>query len=173
MGKPVLWRLEGDVLVEEGPKARRLPLSTLRAANLSQEARGLGRRILRLTFARAVVRIPSHSFDKPLSLADQSAAFAEFARQLLAAAAQAAPAARFETGESKVGRLYIGAAAIIAAGLALTLLASLVADAPALGVEMAARLSFVLLLMFAAWPWIGSLGVRPFDPRAVPQDLLP
>jgi hypothetical protein len=36
-----------------------------------------------------------------------------------------------------------------------------------------ARFAFVLLLMLAVAPWLPGAQARRFDPRAVPQDLLP
>ncbi len=174
IGKVLTWRLEGDTLVEDGARTRRLPLSDLRAANLSRESRGLQRRVLRLDFgAGRLIRIPSLSFERALAPQDRSPAFAAFVRRLLAAAAARSAGARFETGESRLARLYAGAAAILGVGLVLTLMAALVADAAALGVELAARLAFVLLLMLAAWPWVVRAGVRSFDPLAIPRELLP
>jgi hypothetical protein len=174
VGKTMVWVLEGETLVEDGVRTRRLPLADLRTANLSREARGLTRRILQLDFGRGrLVRIPSLTFEQRLAPADQTPAFAAFARELLATASQAAPSARFETGRSRLTRLYFGAGAILLVGLVLTLLAAFVADAAALGVELAARLGFVLILMIAAWPWIGAFGVRPIDPHSIPRELLP
>jgi hypothetical protein len=60
---------------------------------------------------------------------------------------------------------------LLAFGAAAMLLFSLTAGMVAVGVDMAARMSFVLILMFAALPWLNRGAT--FDPHDPPTDLLP
>jgi len=172
---PAAWRLEDGALVRQGKSARSYPLNDLRSARLMRTGRRHGLRTitLRLRFRSGAVVIGSHGFGPRLTYADQTAAFAPFVRALLAQAAVQAPSARYEIGSDRAGGVFVGAAAILGAGLALVLMAAIAADQFTLGLEMAARLAFVLILMLAVWPWLSGLSVRRFDPAAVPPALLP
>jgi hypothetical protein len=44
---------------------------------------------------------------------------------------------------------------------------------PAMGVDLAARLLFVLALIAAAAPWLPRRGGRRLNPLALPDDLAP
>ena len=165
------WRLEDDTLSGAVRPHRLVDLRSVRIA------RGDGRYApdaltVRLSFRTGAVDLSSLSFRDRLSPTDQTPELAAFTEKLLARAALLAPSARYETGKSFVPGLFLGAAAILGAGILAVLLATLAAGSYALGLELAARLSFVLILMFALWPWIAALGLRRFDPAAIPPGLL-
>lgn len=168
----VEWRLEDGALTGAGRTHR---IADLRAVRLS---RGDGKYapnalLARLVFRNGSVALTSLSFRDRFSPTDQAPELAAFLRAFLAQAAELAPAARYDTGRALIPGLFLGAVGILAVGVLLVLLATVTAGAYALGVELAARLTFALLLMLALWPWIGGLGLRRFDPGAIPHDLLP
>lgn len=171
---PVEWRLDGDALIRRGKATRSFPLQTLRSARLIASRRRQGPRTLtlRLGFRTGTAVIGSHGFGAGFAYADQTAAFAPFVRALLARAGAEAPDARYEIGSDRAGGVFVGAGAVLGAGLALVLLAAITAGQFTLGLEMAARLAFVLILMVAVWPWLAGLSVRRFDPAAPPLELL-
>ena len=166
------WRLEDGTLTGPGRTYR---IADLRAVRLS---RGDGRYapdalMARLVFRKGAVGLSSLSFRDRLSPTDQTPELAAFLRALLAQAAELAPLARYDTGRALIPGLFLGAVGILAVGVVLVLLATVAAGSYALGVELAARLAFALLRMLALWPWIGELGIRRFDPAAIPPGLLP
>ena len=168
------WRLEDGVLIEEGARSGRYALSSLKRARLAQGADRLapGARILMLSFGRRRVFIGSSSYAGLTHRIDQTETFAPFVRAVLAQAATAAPKARYAlSGDLRLG-VYGGVLAILGAGLVLTLAATLAAGQVRLGVDLAARMSFALILMLTPLPWLDRLGRRTFDPRAVPDELL-
>jgi hypothetical protein len=161
------WTLEGDVLVERrGRIERPMPLSTLRRLRLSVAPGGRGR-VAWLTFAAARASIPSHG----LRGSTGAAGFAPLIRALAAVAADAAPEARFTTTAFAQREVLTLTAGLLGVGVAALLAASLSAGMAALGIALAARLSFGLILIFAVTPWLGR-GASAFDPRAIPPGLL-
>lgn len=174
-GPPTTWRIEDGVLIENGRKARRWPLDTLRSARIerSDPRRGTGARTLRLAFRNRLVSVGSHSFTGPLAIADQTPQFAAFARAVCAQGITHAPQAQFTSGGGMIGGVFASAAAILGVGLILVVMATLTAGAVTLGLEIAARLAFVLILMLAVWPWLSTLNRRAFNPLAVSRELLP
>jgi hypothetical protein len=172
---PAEWRLEDGVLVLSGKAPRAFPLSDLRSARLIPSARrqGLKTVTLRLAFRKGVAAVGSHGFGPKLAYLDQTSAFAPFVRALLLEAQHQAPSARYQVGSERTRGVFFGAGAILAAGLVLVLMAAIAAGELTLGLEMAARLSFVLIVMLAIWPWLSGLNVRRFDPGAPPPELLP
>ena len=93
------------------------------------------------------------------------------ARAIAAVGADLSPRARFGLArlEARTALTYV--MGLLALGAAATLLFSLSAGMAAVGVDLASRMAFVLILMVAALPWLA----RPadFDPRNPPADLLP
>ncbi|ATQ44083.1 hypothetical protein [Caulobacter mirabilis] len=61
--------------------------------------------------------------------------------------------------------------ALLGVGVAALMLFSLTAGAAGLGAALAARLLFVLILVFAATPWLAPPEPR-LDPSALPSGLL-
>lgn len=62
--------------------------------------------------------------------------------------------------------------ALLGTGVAALLLFSLTAGAFGLGLSLAARLSFPLILIFAVTPWLAP-SAPPLDPRDLPRALVP
>ena len=156
------------MLVERrGTKETRRPLSALRSLRLSARPR----RNALLVFPRAAVLIPSQSWRGPGGFDDQAAGFAAFVRAVAAAAAEAAPAARFLSGAPQVRSGLVSLMLLLGAGAAMLLAFALMADFADFGVALAARLVFVLFLAWAALPWVDRRA-GTFDPRAVPPELL-
>jgi hypothetical protein len=174
--KPATWRLDGDTLIENrGGKAKAWRLADLRVARLVAGTNRYvpGERILRLSFRKGGAAISSHSVVGVAQFRDQGEDFAEFVREVCDAAGLAAPMARFEGGSNRGAGLFVGAAAILGCGIVLVLLGAIAARQWALGAELVARFTFVLLLMLAVAPWLPGAQARRFEPRAIPADLLP
>lgn len=154
-----------------GPKARRFALAELRVLRLS----GLPnspRRAVVLQFARGRSVIPSHSWRGPGRFDDRMQTFSPLVRALAARAADLTPRARFATAGLELGEAFLWTMGLLGIGAAVLLVASITAGAATLGVALAARLVFVLILMLAAMPWLKGGGAT-FEPRAIPRDLLP
>lgn len=62
--------------------------------------------------------------------------------------------------------------ALLGAGVAALLVFSLTAGAAGLGVSLAARLSFPLIMIFTVTPWLRP-AAPPLDPRDLPRALVP
>jgi hypothetical protein len=168
--KYAAWRLADGVLVqgEDGRADRAWPLSSLRALRL---APGTNRyvpdeTVLRLAFRRGAVSLGSHSFHRVGEYENQTQTFTPFVRALCVEAARLAPKARFESGSARVAGVFLGAMMLLGAGVVLLLLVALRAGASGLGLDLAARLGFGLLLMMAIQPWLSGAGVHRFDPLA-------
>jgi hypothetical protein len=153
------------------PKTRRLALSDLRVLRLA----GLPnspRRAVTLQFAKARCVIPSHSWIGPGRFDDRMESFSPLVRALAARAADLTPGARFATAGLEMGEAFLWTMGLLGVGAAVLLVASISAGAATLGIALAARLVFVLILMLAIMPWLKGSGAT-FEPRAIPRDLLP
>lgn len=174
--KPLVWSLEDGALVRrrEGARDRRWALSGLRRVTIAKGGNRYapGRATARLAFRDGVVQIGSHGFHGLGRFDDQSAAFSAFIRQVCAEGVTAAPAARFDTGAPTVQGMMLGVGALLAGGVVVLLLSSLMSGVFGLGVEIAARLFFMLCLLVAFMPWIGDARAARFDPRAIPPEVL-
>lgn len=165
------WRLEGDDLVElSGRRQRRWSLSTLRRLRLASQAGG--RRAVLLEFPRGRASIVSHGWAGLGRFEDRTASFAVLVRALAARAADLAPGARFGVAGVAAHEAFFWAMGLIGIGAAALLLFSLTAGAAAMGLALAARMVFVLLLMLAVLPWL-TARAPAIDPRAIPASLLP
>jgi hypothetical protein len=102
---------------------------------------------------------------------DRLESFSAFARALSRQAADAAPTARFSLARIEARPALTWVAGFLAIGVVALLLSSLSAGMAAIGLDMAARMAFVLILLLGALPWL-SRG-DAFDPRDPPRDLLP
>lgn len=116
--------------------------------------------------------IPSHSWRGPGRFDDRMESFAPLVRTLAERAAEVAPRARFATAGLEIGEAFLWTMGLLGLGAIVLLAASVSAGAAGLGVALAARLVFVLILMLAAMPWLKGGGAT-FEPRAIPRDLLP
>ena len=169
---PTVWALTDGTLVEtRGQRVRGFPLSALTRFRLAAAPRGGHRRVLQLSFGRAKVIIIAQSYVGPGHTEDRLAGFSAFVRTLARQAADAAPRARFTLARIEARPALTGVIGLLALGTAAVLASSLGAGMAAVGIDMAARMGFVLILLLAALPWL-SRG-DGFDPRDPPRDLLP
>ena len=116
--------------------------------------------------------IVSHSWSGPGRFEDRTGDFGRFVRALAASLADVAPGARVTAaGHGGLGGVTwtIG---LLGAGVAALLVFSLLSDTAGLGVSLAARLLFALIMIFAVTPWL-----KPpppgLDPRDLPRALTP
>lgn len=166
-----VWTLEPGVLVETRGKAqRRLPLASLTRYRLAVGKDGRQRSLL-LTFGRRRILIVSQSYQGPGRFEDRLSTFSTLARAVAAVGADLSPKARFGVARLEARAALTGMIALTALGAVATLAFSLSAGMAAVGIDMAARMVFSLLLLMAALPWIGA--GRAFDPHDPPADLLP
>ncbi len=133
---------------------------------------GSPRRAVVLQFAKGRCVVPSHSWRGPGRFDDRMESFAPLVRTLAERAAEVAPRARFATAGLEIGEAFLWTMGLLGLGAIVLLAASVSAGAAGLGVALAARLVFVLILMLAAMPWLKGGGAT-FEPRAIPRDLLP
>jgi hypothetical protein len=167
-----VWTLKDGTLVEtRGLRVRGFPLSALTQYRLAAAPRGGRRRVLQLSFGRAKVVIIAQSYVAPGRAEDRLESFSAFARTLSRLAADAAPTAHFSLARIEARPALTWVAGFLAIGVVALLLSSLSAGMAAMGVDMAARMAFVLILLLGALPWL-SRG-DGFDPRDPPRDLLP
>lgn len=166
-----VWTLEAGTLVEtRGKVARRFPMSSLTRYRLAADRKS-GRRSLLVTFGRRRLVIVSQSYLAPGRVEDRLASFSTLARALAAVGADISPRARFGVAQLRARQALTWTMGLLALGAAAMLVSSLTAGMAAVGVEMAARMAFVLILLAAALPWLDR-GVA-FDPHAPPAHLLP
>jgi hypothetical protein len=167
-----VWTLEAGTLVEtRGKVERRFPLSSLTRYSLATDKSGGRRRSLLLTFGRRRLSIASQSYVGPGQFEDRLTSFSTLARAVAAVGADLAPRARFGLARFDAPAAFTWMIGLTAFGAAAMLLFSLTAGMASVGVDMAARMSFVLILMFAVLPWLNR--GAPFDPHDPPHDLLP
>lgn len=98
--------------------------------------------------------------------------FSPLVRAIAETAADRAPRARFATAGLELGEAFIWTMGLLGVGAAVLLVASISAGAVSLGLDLSARLLFVLILMLAALPWLGR-SAATLDPRSIPRTLLP
>ncbi len=167
-----VWILDAGTLTEtRGKLARRFPLSSLTRYRLTTATDGSNRRVLTLNFGRAKVVLTAQSYVGPGRFEDRLKSFSTLARAIAAVGADLAPRARFGVARLQVRQALTLIMGLLALGALAMLLFSLTAGMAGVGIDMAARMSFVLILMLAALPWL-SRGAD-FDPHDPPSDLLP
>lgn len=167
-----VWTLDGGTLVQaRGGVERRFPLSALTRYRLAAPADGSRRRALTLVFGRARVVLTSQSYAGPGRFEDRLSSFSTLARAIAAVGADLSPRARFDLARLRARTALTWVMGLLAFGTGATLLFSLTAGMAAVGVDLAARMSFVLILMLAVLPWLGR--GADFDPHDPPADLLP
>lgn len=145
---PTEWTLENGELVERrGARVRRFPLSGLRRLSIAD---GLAR----ADFARGRARIPARSFVSGVRLERHDDTFIALTEALAAQATDAAPQVRLGQTRPQAGEMVVWTIALCGAGAVAVIGAAGLIGAWALGLALAARLVFVLILAAAALPWI-------------------
>lgn len=167
-----VWTLDAGTLTEtRGRIERRFPLSALTRYRLATAKDGGNRRVLTLSFGRAKVVLTSQSYAGPGRYEDRLPAFSTLARAVAAVGADLAPRAQFGVARLQARAALTWVMGLLALGVVAMLLFSLSAGMAGVGLDMAARMSFVLLLLLAVLPWLGRGAA--FDPHDPPSDLLP
>lgn len=170
--QPTVWTLKDGTLVEtRGVRVRGFPLSALTRFRVAAAPRGGRRRVLQLSFGRARMVIIAQSYAGPGRVEDRLDSFSAFVRALSREAADAAPAARFDLARIEARPALTWVIGLLAIGAVAVLVSSLGAGMAGVGIDMAARMSFALILLLAVLPWLS--GGDSFDPRDPPRDLLP
>jgi hypothetical protein len=173
-----VWTLEGAELVERrGPREQRFPLSALTAFRLAKPREGGRRRVLTLVFGRRKTILTAQSYVGPGRFEDRLASFSLLARAVAAVAADLAPqgkggGARFELAgvmAAREGLTWV--MGLLGFGTLVLLLLAFTPGMAGVAVAIAARMAFVLILLFAVLPWLGR--GEGLDPHALPDDLLP
>jgi hypothetical protein len=161
--------LEGGTLVRRtGKGEQRLALAELREARISRHPLGphTSRLVLQLRFqGRRPMPLTSHSITAVGRFRDDTAAFRGFALELL----RRAPQARLARG----GSAAVNSAWLIIVGLGFGALvmvgAAAAGGALALGLDLGARMVFLVLIAASALPWLGR--AARLD-RLTPEELL-
>lgn len=116
--------------------------------------------------------IVSHGWRGPGRFEDHTDSYSPLVRALAARLADLAPGARVAAAglDGQGGMSWtIG---LLGAGVVALLVFSLMAGTAGLGVSLAARLLFALILIFAVTPWLKPR-VAGLDPRDLPRALAP
>lgn len=172
-----VWTLDAGTLTEtRGKLQRRFPLSSLTRYRLttapqSRNGDGGNRRVLALSFGRAKVVLTAQSYVGPGRFEDRLKSFSPLARAIAAVGADLSPRARFGVARPRARQALTLVMGLLAFGTLAMLVFSLTAGMAGVGVDMAARMSFVLILMLAVPPWLDR--GADFDPHDPPSDLLP
>lgn len=167
-----VWTLDAGTLTEtRGKIVRRFPLPALTRYRLTSATDGSNRRVLALSFGRAKVVLTAQSYVGPGRFEDRLKSFSTLARAIAAVGADLSPRARFGVARLQARQALTVVMGLLAFGAAAMLMFSLTAGMAGVGVDMAARMSFVLILMLAVLPWLGR--GADFDPHDPPSDLLP
>lgn len=166
------WTLEGGTLVERrGARERRFDLSHLRRFRLAMPRGGGRQRALMLSFGRQRVAVASQSWRGPGLYDDRLESFSLLARAIAAVGADLAPRARFETAGFKLRDAVTLVTGLLAVGVGALLLLAIGSSMRGMAIDLAARMSFLLLLIFAAAPWLPR--DEALDPHDLPARWLP
>ncbi|PTS89477.1 MULTISPECIES: hypothetical protein [unclassified Caulobacter] len=167
-----VWMLRDGTLVETcGLKVRGFALSDLTRFRLATARNGGRRRVLQLSFGRDKIIVTAQSYLRPGRFEDRLDSFSAFARTIARQAADTAPAARFSLARIEARPALTGAIGLLSVGTLAVLASSLSAGMAGVGIDLAARMGFVLILLTGALPWLTKGDA--FDPRDPPRDLLP
>ena len=156
---------------QAGPRERRWNLADLRLFRLAGLPGG-PRRAVVLQFAKGRCVIASHSWIGPGRFDDRMETFSPLVKGIAATAADLTPRAHFTTAGLELGEAFVWTMGLLGAGTVVLLISSISAGAASLGIALAARLLFVLILMLATLPWLKGR-TATLDPRAIPRALLP
>ncbi len=116
--------------------------------------------------------IVSHGWSGPGRLEDRTGSFGPLVRAVAACLAEVAPGARVAAAGQGVLDGMTWTVGLLGAGVAALLVFSLLSDTAGLGVSLAARLLFALILIFAVTPWLNP-PPPALDPRDLPRSLTP
>jgi len=114
--------------------------------------------------------IVSTHYDGIARFGDRAASFNPFVRRLVAEIARANPQCRFRAGAT--GLAYFGSLALMI-GAALLLATVIAAFGIPLHVIIVAKLVVIAALTPLAIAWSKRNRPRPFDPRSIPEEVLP
>ncbi len=160
--RPESFRLEENTLVRiVGRRQMRWPLSHLREITL-----GVRRSPYTPPIRFARLRLGGHV--QVIACGPKVQGYGAFVTAL----ARAAPHAPIRTEGGRLAGLLIMSAALLGAGAGALALAAVMAGLAPLGLDLAARLSFLLILVFAVTPWIGRTAPLALDADALPEHLL-
>ena len=160
------FSLEGDALVRlGGRRQRRWALSSLRRFTLGVR-RGPYAGPLRF------VRLRMGRQDLTIVCGPDAEGYPAFVRALAQAAALQVPGIRVQAEGGRLAGVLVMTTALLGAGAAAMALAAAMAGLAPLGLDLAARLSFLLILVFAVTPWIGRAAPALLNPHALPDRLL-
>lgn len=156
------FQLEQGFLVRvAGRRQTRWPLARLKRVTLGVRRSPYTKplRFMRLSFGRQVHTIVC---------GPQVQHYAAFVYAL----ARAAPHARLEAEGGRLASVLVISSCLLAAGAVAMALAAVMAGLAPLGLDLASRLGFLLILVFAVTPWIGRTAPRQIDPDALPAGLV-
>ncbi|MDP3489473.1 MAG: hypothetical protein Q8R71_04995 [Phenylobacterium sp.] len=149
------WTLvEGELTERRGVRVRRFPLSELRRLSITE---GLAR----ADFARGRVRIPARSFGRGGRLDDHGPTFVQLTEALASESAAYAPQLRLGRPQRQAAEMLVWTIVLCGSGALAVMAAAAMIGAWALGLALAARLIFVLILTAAALPWIDRQQITP------------
>lgn len=152
---PERFRLEGDTLIRttDAGQETRFALADLLEARVSRHPLSpqLSRLLLQLRFTgRRRISLTSHSIGGVGRFEDDTLGFRAFALEVLRRAPQARLA---RGGAATVNSLWLVIAAL-ACGALLMIGSAIAGGAIALGLDLGARMIFLLLLVASALPWL-------------------
>lgn len=142
------WSLEGQVLVQRrGSREQRFDLARLKAL------RAAGGGVI-LAFGLPRLTIPAQSYGEALRPVDQSESFHAFMVEVARIAAIAAPNVVTQGTSRGPTEALVWIIGLIGGGALALLVISASVGAWALGLALAARMIFVMILAFAVLPWL-------------------
>ena len=166
MGPREQYIVEDGVLVRvTGRKRSNWPLAGLRRFTL-------GVRRSPYTKPLRFVRLRFGGREQIIVCGPEAAGYAAFVSALAQAAVRAAPQVRIEAERGRLAGVLVMSAALLAAGAAALAVAAVMAGLAPLGLDLAARLSFLLIMVFAVTPWISRTAPTALDPNDLPRRLL-
>jgi hypothetical protein len=167
-----LLRPEEHFTIVDGRLVRRMagrreaswPLAGLRRAQLMRHAIGgpANRSMLQLSFrGRRGVILTSHSVLGLSRFDDRTAAFKRFGRDLLDQAMALTPGVRLGRAGALSASALWWAIGALGCGAVVVTASAMASGATALGLDLGARLAFLMLVVAAAAPWVDRGAARP------------
>lgn len=173
--KEVTWRLDPDALVvaPDGGAPLRIPYRDIAELRLSYDPTRLDsdRHRCEITTAGGLRRrIVSTAYVGIAQFESRAASYRPFVRELIGRVAAAAPSCRFVAGRRRL--VYIAEHAFLVAMVLLLAAVLVLTGVPIAGVVMA-KLALIAVWVPIALRYARVNWPRPFDPHAIPADLLP